>query len=168
MAVTYQDLMRIIPEGVDYWVNPEYQDASNLLSGLYRHYQPKNVPMGEVYARAPNAGALAKGFLPQLGVRAFAQEHGLEDLLNWDQDSQQVTLGGINVPYTFGLQGRTYANSEDLYKVLEQVKTLQRARAAANTRAKGATRSVLDKQPTPTAAPTWLANLPSFWQQSNK
>lgn len=121
MAVSYRDLLNLAPPGVDYWVNPQYQNSADLLARLHRHYRPQNVPFGAMYERAPNAGIISRGFYPQFGVREFARQQGVEDLLNWNQDTKQVTLGGIDVPYTFGLQGRTYANLSDLYSILEQL-----------------------------------------------
>lgn len=139
----YEDLVAQVPHGTDYWVNPKQRGSEELLAGLLRYYKPQaNVPMGKTYGWAPNTGVVGRALYPQLGVRSFAQQHGVEDLLNWNPKTQQVTLGGIDVPYSFGLQGRTYANTNDLYKILEQVQAAQRVQKQRTPNATSTQRSL--------------------------
>lgn len=105
---------------VDFWVRPGLDETSRARLSAIADYP--NVPMGAMYEYAPNIrgipGAL---FDRQLGVRQFFRQHGLEDQLAWNPETQQVTIAGLDVPYTFGYQGRTYAPASTLYRLLEEV-----------------------------------------------
>lgn len=56
-----------------------------------------------------------------VGIRDFVRNAGVEDFLGWDANNRQVLLGGYNVPYAFGYQGRTYADPKVLAEILLKV-----------------------------------------------
>lgn len=72
-----------------------------------------------------------------VGVRDFARRAGVENLLAWNPETRQVTLGGYTVPYSFGYQGRTYADprvvQDILRRILEQRSSSASSSAARST-----------------------------------
>jgi hypothetical protein len=114
---------------MEYWVNPRNTDQRSVqqLQSFYPQQAPamKPVEYGAMFNRAPNAQPGAGFFQPQMGVREFARQNGIEDLLQWNQENQQVTLGGMDVPYSFGMQGRTYAGLDVLMELLQKVQAMK-------------------------------------------
>lgn len=124
------------PQG--YFANPQHAQNPNILAKLqsmYGNMQP-NIEYGATPYQFPRAG-LGQGLgtwaqhavtAPQVGIRAFAQQHGLEDYLEWDAANKGVTLAGHPVDYSFGYQGRTYADQDVLLNLLRQIQQERRGR----------------------------------------
>lgn len=130
--VPAQQMMPQAPQG--YFANPQLdQNTLQKLQRMYGSMQPE-IGYGDTPYQFPRAtpmqglGTWASHAVtsPQIGVRAFARKHGIEDLLGWDEATRGVTLGGLPVDYSFGYQGRTYADLDVLLGLLKQIQQQQR------------------------------------------
>lgn len=101
----------------EFWARPGGEGSPMLqrLLARARAGQLPDVAYGEVRQ------TLDPSFPSVVGVRDFARRAGVEHLLEYDPDTQRVTLGGYEVPYAFGYQGRTYADRHLLEAILRRL-----------------------------------------------
>lgn len=110
----------------DTYVAPTVTDETtrraleNLLASSARRFR-----YGEVQRFLPAGGGLGTASIggePLTGVRWFARQVGMEDLLRYDPESGKVFWGQFEVPYVVMVGGRTYAPESKLAAIYEKLK----------------------------------------------
>lgn len=96
-----------------FWDLETHEKARQILTELARANQAPPVEWGEVRRELPGVPGVE-------GVRWWARQFGVEDLLDYDPSTGKVYLAGQEVPIAFVYQGRAYSDPKALQDILHQ------------------------------------------------